>query len=407
MEHYDVGILGVWFGCNYGSIATYYALEQTIEAMGYRVLMVHQPRLKPDDGRMKGRHSIRFAEEHYQISKSYHVSEISELNQMCDTFVLGSDQIWNYGVTKIFGHSYFLDFADDTKKKIAYATSFGSGKFLAPRAYAKEAVRCMRRMDAISVREAEGVEICRKTFGMEATHVLDPVLMCEPHVLGDLTERSDKEEKEPFIATYILDPTPEKREALLHVSKKQGKKLVNMLDGWYNKFEANKKRLDLDNTIENLQVEDWLYYFKNSDFVITDSFHGTCMAILFHKPFIAIGNPGRGTSRFESLLGTLGLTDRYVADAGEILRKDALLTSVDYTKVDEILKEQREFSRTWLSEALAGVKKSKVPGIGAKAASFWGRNRSCAEYAFRSRIKPLLKKILSYYSHADNSRCFL
>ena len=101
------------------------------------------------------------------------------------------------------------------------------------------------------------------------------------------------------------------------------------------------------------------------------------------------------------------MTDRYVADAGEILRKDALLTSVDYTKVDEILKEQREFSRTWLSEALAGVKKSKVPGIGAKAASFWGRNRSCAEYAFRSRIKPLLKKILSYYSHADNSRCFL
>ena len=48
MEHYDVGILGVWFGCNYGSIATYYALEQTIESMGYRVLMVHQPRLKPD-----------------------------------------------------------------------------------------------------------------------------------------------------------------------------------------------------------------------------------------------------------------------------------------------------------------------------------------------------------------------
>lgn len=394
MEHYDVGILGVWFGCNYGSIATYYALEQTIEAMGYRVLMVHQPRLKPDDGRMKGRHSIRFAEEHYQISKSYHVSEISELNQMCDTFVLGSDQIWNYGVTKIFGHSYFLDFADDTKKKIAYATSFGSGKFLAPRAYAKETVRCMRRMDAVSVREAEGVEICRKTFGVEATHVLDPVLMCEPHVLGELTERSDKKEEEPFIATYILDPTPEKREALLHVSKKRGKKLVNMLDGWYNKFEANRKRLDLDNTIENLQVEDWLYYFKNSDFVITDSFHGTCMAILFHKPFIAIGNPGRGTSRFESLLGTLGLTDRYVADAGEILRNDALLTSVDYTKVDEILKEQREFSRTWLSEALAGVKKSKAPGIGAKAVSFWGRNRSCAEYAFRSRIKPLLKRVI-------------
>ena len=109
-DHYDVGILGVWYGCNYGSIATYYALQQTIEKLGYSTLMVHYPRLKPDDGRMKGRHSIRFAEEHYDISPSYHVSEIGELNKYCDAFVLGSDQLWNYGVTKIFGHSYFLDF---------------------------------------------------------------------------------------------------------------------------------------------------------------------------------------------------------------------------------------------------------------------------------------------------------
>lgn len=394
MEHYDVGILGVWFGCNYGSIATYYALEQTIESMGYRTLMIHQPRLKPDDGRMKGRHSIRFAEEHYQISKSYHVSEIGVLNQMCDAFVLGSDQIWNYGVTKIFGHSYFLDFAEDTKKKIAYATSFGSGRFLAPRAFTKKAVRCMRRMDAVSVREKEGVDICRKTFGVEATHVLDPVLMCEPHILGDLAERSGKEEKEPFIATYILDPTPEKRAALLHVSEKKGKKLVNMLDGWYNKFEANKKKLDLENTVENLQVEEWLYYFRNSDFVITDSFHGTCMAILFHKPFIAIGNPGRGTSRFESLLGMLGLTDRYVMNPDDIREREELLEEIDYSNADAILEKQRAFSRKWLSEALAGEKKNGKPGVGRRLASFYYRNRSCAAYYFRNKIKPYAKRLL-------------
>lgn len=394
MEHYDVGILGVWFGCNYGSIATYYALEQTIESMGYRVLMVHRPRLKPDDGRMKGRHSIRFAEEHYQISKSYHVSEIGVLNQMCDAFVLGSDQIWNYGVTRIFGHSYFLDFADDTKKKIAYATSFGSGKFLAPRAFTKKAVKCMRRMDAVSVREKEGVDICRKTFGVDATHVLDPVLMCEPHVLGNLAEKSDKKENEPFIATYILDPTPQKRAALLYVSERRGKKLVNMLDGWYNKFEENKKKLNLDDTIENLQVEDWLYYFKNSDFVITDSFHGTCMAILFHKPFIAIGNPGRGTSRFESLLGTLGLTERYVMNPDDIRKKKELLDDVNYTGVDAILEKQRADSRAWLSEALAGEKKSGKPSAGKRCVSFFGSSRSWAEYYLRNKVKPLAKRIL-------------
>lgn len=394
MAHYDVGILGVWFGCNYGSIATYYALEKTIESFGKTVLMVHRPRLQAEDGRMRGRHSIRFAQEHYQISESYHVSEIGKLNEMCDAFVLGSDQLWNYGITRIFGHSYFLDFADENKRKIAYATSFGSGSFLAPRGFAKEAVRCMRRMDAVSVREAEGVEICRDTFGVKATHVLDPVLMCSPRVLGDLADGIGRKEKGAYIATYILDPTDEKREALLHVSMLLGKKLVNMLDGWPNKFAANKKRLNLENTVENLQVEEWLSYFKNSDFVITDSFHGTCMAVLFGKPFIAIGNPGRGTSRFESLLGSLGLTGRYVQEAEQIKTRRELLEAVDYASVDRILEEQRAVSRQWLLDALDGKIQNEKPGMGARARSLVGCELSCAKYGIREKIKPAVKKLL-------------
>lgn len=380
-DHYDVGILGVWYGCNYGSIATYYALQRTIEKLGYSTLMVHYPRLKPDDGRMKGRHSIRFAEEHYDISPSYHVSEIGALNKYCDAFVLGSDQLWNYGVTKIFGHSYFLDFADDDKKKIAYATSFGSGDFQAPKDFTDKAVQCMRRMDAISVREKEGVDVCKRVFGVKAAHVLDPVLMAEPHVLGDLADHCGLDEKEPYIATYILDPTPEKREALLHVSEKLDRKLINMLDGWYNKFPANKKKLNLPNTIENLQVEQWLYYFKNSDFVITDSFHGTCMAILFNKPFIAIGNPARGSSRFESLLGAFNLWNRYAERAEDILKNDALLKDIDYAPVNAAIEAQRGISLQWLKDALEGKGEGiKLPfsyrmksWIGRKAASgkFW------------------------------------
>lgn len=353
-EHYDVGILGVWYGCNYGSIATYYALQQTIEKLGYSTLMVHYPRLKPDDGRMKGRHSIRFAEEHYDISPSYHVSEIAVLNKYCDAFVLGSDQLWNYGVTKIFGHSYFLDFAGDNKKKIAYATSFGGSDFDAPKEFQEKAIQCMRRMNAISVREKEGVEICKNIFGVKATHVLDPVLMADPSVLGGLADSCGRLEKEPYIATYILDPTPEKRKALLHVSEKLDKKLINMLDGWYNKFAENKKKMNLPDCVENLQVEQWLSYFKNSDFVITDSFHGTCMAILFNKPFIAIGNPARGSSRFESLLGTFNLWNRYAKSPEEILKNPEFLKPVDYAPVNAAIAEQRKESLQWLKDALEG-----------------------------------------------------
>lgn len=391
-DHYDVGILGVWYGCNYGSIATYYALQQTIEKLGYSTLMVHYPRLKPDDGRMKGRHSIRFAEEHYDISPSYHVSEIKVLNQYCDAFVLGSDQLWNYGVTKIFGHSYFLDFAEDNKKKIAYATSFGSGDFQAPQEFTDKAVQCMRRMDAISVREKEGVDICKRVFGVKATHVLDPVLMADPHVLGDLADNSGLDEKEPYIATYILDPTPEKREALLHVSKKLDRKLVNMLDGWYNKFPANKKKLDLPNTVENLQVEQWLYYFKNSDFVITDSFHGTCMAILFNKPFIAIGNPARGSSRFESLLGAFNLWNRYAERPEDILTNDAFLKPIDYAPVNAAIEAQRKTSLQWLKDALEGKGDGIQLPFSVRARSWVGRKVSSGKFLVKKVAKKVLRR---------------
>ena len=103
-NHYDVGILGVWTGCNYGSIATYYALNKIITGMGYSVLMIDKPRLSNKrDVEMEMTHSRKFAYENYDISKSYLIKDIGELNEICDTFVIGSDQVWNYGISKNFG----------------------------------------------------------------------------------------------------------------------------------------------------------------------------------------------------------------------------------------------------------------------------------------------------------------
>ena len=392
-EKYDVGILGVWFGCNYGSIATYYALEKTIESFGKSVLMVHRPWLTPyNRENMEKRHSLRFAREYYQISESYQVQDMGKLNDLCDAFVLGSDQIWNYGVTKIFGHSYFLDFAADDKKKIAYATSFGNNKFRAPWDYAQKAAACMQRMDAVSVREAEGVKILKDLFGVKATHVLDPVLMAEPHLLGDLADKAQRTENNPYIATYILDPDEKKRKALLHVSEKLDKKLINMLDGWYHLFDRNKKALNLPNTVEKLQVEEWLGYFKNSDFVITDSFHGTCMAILFQKPFIAIGNPGRGSSRFESLLGGLGLKHRYVEKADEILVNRRLLEGVNFQEVNRKIEAERKRSREWLKTALDGEKMEVSMSGAARLRGKIGMVHACGEFYLRDGVKPVVKR---------------
>lgn len=357
-KHYDVGILGVWFGCNYGSIATYYALHCAITEMGKSVLMVHRPWIDSfDESAMERRHSMKFARAHYDISKAYNVEEISELNQLCDSFVLGADQLWNYGVTKTFGHSYFLDFVDKDKKKISYATSFGSEHFWAPWDYMWKTVKYLRSMNFVSVREEVSVDMCKKLFGIEAKHVLDPVLLCEASCLGEVAEESKRELKTNYIAAYILDPTEEKKRALLRAAKKYQKDLVVMLDGWPHLYQKNNEAMGLQEyTVKNLTVTDWLFYLKHSDMVITDSFHGTCIAMLFEKPFLSIMNKGRGKDRFYSLLSEFKLMDRLVKSPNEIGERENE-DQLDYTEVNGILNKRRADSMAWLEHALNSEEK--------------------------------------------------
>lgn len=358
-KKYDVGIFGVWSGCNYGSVATYYALNQVISSMGKSILMIDKPILSENDVERKETHSRRFGREHYHVSKQYRLQDLKELNELCDSFVIGSDQVWNYGISKNFGKAFYLDFALEEKKKIAYAVSFGHGVDFAPGEERVKIAEYMSRFDGISVREADGVKLCKEEYGIQAQQVLDPVFLADPAIYQDLIEKSSCHEEEPFLAAYILDPTPEKREALLHLSKELGDiKIINMLDGLPWLFEKNRDLMNLPNCIENLQVEDWLYYLSHAKFVVTDSCHGASFALIFKKNFIAIANKRRGYSRFKSLSHLFHFDSHLVTDANHILTDRSLLEPIDYAAVEATMKAERKRCYTWLEDVLNQPKKS-------------------------------------------------
>ena len=78
----------------------------------------------------------------------------------------------------------------------------------------------------------------------------------------------------------------------------------------FNQIITNESTTDFNNSTNIEQrihkpVEVWIRGFMNAEFVITDSFHACVFSILFHKPFVAIGNSGRGLTRFTSLLKNL------------------------------------------------------------------------------------------------------
>lgn len=357
-DRYDVGIVGVWWGSNYGSMMTYYALVKMLQSYGLSVLMTGKPKLNGKGVSYYPR-AWKFAQSHYEaIGESYSLEDMWRLNRYCDAFVLGSDQVWNYGIASYWNLHFFLDFAHTDKKKIAYAASFGHDQYEAPRDEVDTYRELLAGFDSISVREKSGVDILKNTFGIRGTHVLDPVFMVAREVYDNIIEESDKHVEAPFIATYILDPTPEKREAILYVAKQKGLRVINMLDGLQDNFKDNQKKLQLE-ADEDVEVQDWLYYISHCDYLITDSCHGASFAVIYEKPFVCIGNAARGLSRFESLFQVLRMEERLVFDAAEILKREDLLGDIDYQPIRKALQREREKSRKWLENALFSKRTGK------------------------------------------------
>lgn len=361
---YDVGLLGVWFGCNYGSIATYYGLKCQLEKLGMSVLMIDKPGHTEEDRELaQDSHSRIFAGNHFHVSRRYQLWEMRRLNQICDAFVVGSDQVWNYGVGRAFGKSFLLDFAREEKKKVAVAASFGHDRDFRPVKERAADGRLLSRFDWISVREESGVEILKRDFGVEGVQILDPVFSTDRQVYDAVAAESRRREREPYLLTYILDPTPEKREAIGYLAEKLGRRPLHILDGTPWNFQENREKMGMETILEDITFPDWVWYFQHADFVLTDSCHGMSFAILYRKNFIAMGNTRRGMTRFESLAHLLHMEHRLVREPSEILRRPELLEDVDYRETERILARKKQEAEAWLKKAMFSPKSAKTSQV--------------------------------------------
>jgi len=359
-KKYDVGLVGVWYSNNYGSIATNYGLNRVLEGLGYSVLMIDKIKME-NDGELSMTHARRFAKEHYDISPYYSMEEFEKLNELCDIFMVGSDQIWNWAVSRQVGKIYYLDFVDESKKKIAYGSSWGHVSDWTPVNERPKITELFKRFSGISVREDEAVIKSRERYRVMAKHVLDPVFLADRGIYDALATKSRYQESEPYILTYILDPTPEKREALLHVSEKKGLKLINLLDGLPWSFVENMKKLGLD-AVADVQIEEWLYYIQNSEFMITDSFHGAAFATLYEKSFIPIVNKQRGEVRLTSYTKMIGVAERLIFDPLKIIDNPLCLEPMDYDKIKSTILSKREECQNWLKHILE-TPKELLPSV--------------------------------------------
>ena len=235
----------------------------------------------------------------------------------------------------------FLAFAKDWDiKRIAYAASFGSDEWEYNSEQTRLVAEYIRKFNVVSVREVGGVKMCLTQLKVEAIHVLDPTMLLSKEDYISLIKKAEIKPSKGNLLCYILDETKEKQDIISYVAKHK-----NLIP-----FNVNSKVENLDAPIvERIQppVESWLRGFYDAEFVVTDSFHACVFAILFQKPFVVIGNKGRGMARFHSLLEDFGLQQCLVSSYDEVKFLD-----VDWERMSAILQEKIIFSKIKLEEAL-------------------------------------------------------
>lgn len=375
-----IGILTLPLVDNYGGILQAYALQRFLSEAGHEVEIIHQ--IRPATRRSNFIHLIdkltfglrpiklrngdfifrkkwlrlleevssepkRFIKERLQLSeKPYVEGDLDDVNQLgFDVVVVGSDQVWRRDYVSNI-QSYFLDFLDNPQiRKVAYAVSLGTADWQYDEKVTAECKVLLKSFNGVSVREKSAVSLCQKNLGITPFLAVDPTLLVDPK---EYVKLSRAHPKERHLCSYVLDESNMLAAEVNRIADDFRLRIVSLMP----KHKFTKVGESKLSECKFGTVEDWVSAFYYADYVITDSFHGTVFSILFNKPFISYVNRQRGASRFESLLGELGLSSRMVYNLEELKSVGIDGNTIDWTAVNECLSQWRRKSRDFLIESL-------------------------------------------------------
>lgn len=360
---------------NYGGLLQAFALQKTVKNLGFeaatnsvllkakrkitikrilffcinkaktvaKVILGHNV-MTPEKYKTISRNTQRFVNQFIQTEQITILSDASV--EKYDIVLVGSDQVFRKPYSPV--SEYFLNALKDRndKIKLTYAASFGIDDLSE---WTEEDIAICKtlapKFKAVSVREDSGVEIFKNVFNTHAELVLDPTFLLEKEDYEKIIDEEDSAVKSNILMCYVLDKSPEKTQIINQIMQKTGLDLLEVMP----EEVFNKHTKDIEKCVYP-SVSKWIAGFRDADFVVTDSFHGTVFAIIFNKPFVCIGNKERGLSRFTSLLKIFGLENRLIFSPEDY--SDNLLENSDYEKVNSIKKQWQEKSIAFLKDNL-------------------------------------------------------
>ncbi len=359
---------------NYGAILTSLGVQSLMDKLGYDSKIINYvDNLRLDT--ISGSFCEKFANKYLNLTTPVETwDDFVELNRHCNTFICGSDQIFNpdimnsHTTRNLTPFIYLLDFVKNSNKKLSYAGSFGTDFFDGSKEFETLFKHYLKQLDYVSLRENEGKRIV-DSWGIENEVLIDAAFHIPDENLEEMTATYNTEGK--YIAYFGLpyDKGPKnlwKTEVANKVSEHLGLPL---------------KTISIDN---NITVEEWLAFIKNSEMVLSDSYHSIVFAIRFNKNFIQLVRDNNKNCRFTTLYKSLGLENNSISFYQDYKNIESHFVERDWQSVNNRIKEGVQYAENKIKAAIESPKNQ------ADAQSLDGNNLALAKNILLQRKLPIL-----------------
>lgn len=356
-----IGILTYHFPVNYGALLQTYALKQYLSDEGYEVNIVNfftkeQILEYSFFRRIKTMKDIchymmkiifsfhylnkikkfnRFQLQYFALTEHY--KKIEEVDFGYDVVLTGSDQVFN--LTKASNIIYYQPFKKlYGQKKVAYAPSFG----INPESFlnSKEMIGLLSDFNHLSCRESLGAEYMEKILNKHVPSVLDPVYLLSKDEWRLIA--SEKRINDDYILIYDLNG----KENLIKIAQSipGNYKIVIVSTDYLAKLKYH--RYKIHKIIIDAGIEEFIALINNAEYVVTDSFHGVSMSIIFEKKFYCFISLEKVADRILSLLQTLNLENRIIGNVGENIVCVNSLENYHERLADLIIKSKKYLNKS-------------------------------------------------------------
>ncbi len=325
-NEYKIGILTFQNTTNYGAVLQNFALQKAIENLNVEceVINYHCYNIEEREctifphfnkniinylinirrylKQSKKRYVINnFKNKNIIFSKTdYYKNNIKDANKEYSIFIVGSDMVWELGITG-GDINYYLDFADENKR-YSYAASIGTEKL--NELYEDKCIENLNKFKYISVRELQAKKILENYISKDISVDVDPTLLHDKKFWIHYEEIPKIINNKKYILLYFIDSNG----IILTNAKKIAKE--NDLDIYI--LKDNKKEIDGCKIICNATVGEFLYYIHNAELVITGSYHGMIFSMNYNTNFMYYNRAN--SSRMDSIAELTGSTNRKMTE---------------------------------------------------------------------------------------------